>query len=414
MSTPLSGHWQPIPHYPNVYYGTNCVAEHLLPSLPTPTSKAIIITGNSLATRTPLVQQLQALLTPAHHAATIPTITQHNPSYTLDHALTTILTLHATDPTIDTLISLGGGSPIDSAKILALRFYEHHNPPPPPSPSPPKTLPNPPTPKLLTHLTIPTTLSAAETTPGGGFTSPTGTKTSLLSPHMSLSTIFYDPTYTKHTPLHLWLSTGIRALDHAVEAMYHPTASEVPWKALAMFAVKELFECLPKAKECHSRGCDDDDDEGEEVEVRLMLAAFASSGFKGSWLGGGLGLSHNLGYALGSPYGVGHGVTSCVTLGRVVGFVGRGGLDGDGEARRQVARLCEVVGGVRSGDDEVDARVVGERIEGLVEELGLRVGSLEELGIGREEVPVIVKRALRGVEEGVMYERVKELVESFF
>ncbi|RAL00113.1 Dehydroquinate synthase-like protein [Aspergillus ibericus CBS 121593] len=414
MST-LSGHWQPIPHHPNVYYGSNCVADHLLSSLPTPTSKAIIITGNTLTTRTPLVQQLQALLTPTHHAATISTITQHNPSHTLDDALSTILTLHATDPTIDTLISLGGGSPIDSAKILALRFYEHHHnhPPIPSEPSSPPsqhTQNAPPNPKL-THLTIPTTLSAAETTPGGGFTTPTGTKTALLSPLMSITTIFYDPTYTKYTPLHLWLTTGIRALDHAVEAIYHPTASEVPWKILAIHAVKELFECLPQARDTHPR------DEG--VMVRLLLAGFASSGFKGGLLGGGgMGLSHRLGYALGSPYGVGHGVTSCVTLGKVVGFVVAGGLGGGegekGVVRVQVARLCEAVGGVRTGDVVVDAGVVGERIEGLVEGLGLRVRSLSELGIRREEVPVIVKRALRGVQEGEMYERVVRLVESFF
>ncbi|OOF92049.1 hypothetical protein ASPCADRAFT_399445 [Aspergillus carbonarius ITEM 5010] len=416
MSTPLSGHWQPIPHFPTVYYGSNCVAEHLLHCLPNPTSKAIIITGNSLATRTPLVQRLQTLLTPTHHAATISTITQHNPSHILDDALSTILTLHATDPTINTLISLGGGSPIDSAKILALRFYQHHNPNAPSTTTP--TTPSQPQPnthsKTLTHLTIPTTLSAAETTPGGGFTSPNGTKHSVISPHMSVSTIFYDPTYTKYTPSQLWLSTGIRALDHAVEAIYHPTASEVPWKVMALWAVRELFECLPIAKDCHPGD--------EAVSVRLLLAAWASSGFKGGrGMGGlGMGLSHCLGYALGAPYGVGHGVTSCVTLGKVVGFVGGGGLEGiqegmgTGDGRRQVARLCEAVGGVRTGDDEVDARVVAERIEGLVERLGLRVSSLEELGIEKGEVEVIATRALRGVDEGVLYERVVELVRSFF
>ncbi|PWY67986.1 Dehydroquinate synthase-like protein [Aspergillus sclerotioniger CBS 115572] len=392
MSPPLSGHWQPIPHFPNVYYGSNCVSNNLLSCLPTSTSKAIIITGNSLATRTPLVQQLQTLLTPTHHAATISTITQHNPSNTLDDALTTILSLHATDPTIDTLISLGGGSPIDSAKILALRFHQHHSPE---SSSPYTTIPL--KPLKLTHLSIPTTLSAAETTPGGGFTTSNGTKQSLMSPHMSINTIFYDPDYAKHTPLHLWLTTGIRALDHTIEAIYHPTASEIPWKVLALWAVKELFECLPLAKESHP--------DNDSVTMRLMLAAFASSGLKGArvtggGLGLGMGLSHSLGYALGSPYGIPHGVTSCVTLGKVVG--------------RQVARLCEAVGGVRTGDEEVDAGIVGERVEGLVEGLGLRVGSLMELGVGNGEVEVIAKRALRGVGEGVLFERVRELVEEMF
>ncbi|KAI2831499.1 hypothetical protein CBS133816_2414 [Aspergillus niger] len=270
---PLSGHWQPNPHLQHLYYGPDCVSQHLLNALPSPTSKAIIITGTTLATRTPLVQRLQTLLA-THYVTTISSITQHTPSHTIDDAIKTILTLHAQDPTIDTLISLGGGSPIDAAKILALRFFQA-------------------TTSTLTHLAIPTTLSAAETTPAGSATQPDGTKTGIRDAKMAVHAIFYDPAYTKYTPMDLWLSTGIRALDHAVEAMYHPTASEVPWKILAIYAVGELFECLPKAKE----DCDMSDD---ATTVRLMLASFASSGLKGEDLGNGMGLSHSLGYALGT------------------------------------------------------------------------------------------------------------------
>ncbi|GKZ24466.1 hypothetical protein AbraIFM66951_010690 [Aspergillus brasiliensis] len=386
QSHTLSGHWQPNPHLQHLYYGPDCVSKHLLSSLPNPTSKAIIITGTTLATRTPLVQRLQTLLS-THHAATISSITQHTPSHTIDAALHTLLTLHTQDPTIDTLISLGGGSPIDAAKILALKFH----------------LATTNSALTLTHLAIPTTLSAAETTPGGSTTQPDGTKTGIRDAKMAVHGIFYDPVYTKHTPMDLWLSTGIRALDHAVEAMYHPTASEVPWKVLAIYAVRELFECLPKVKDNHMRD--------NAVTVRLMLASFASSGLKGEDLGGaGMGLSHSLGYALGSPYGIPHGVTSCVTLGKVVGF-----MAGEEGKEREIARLVEAVGGVRTGDDTVDARVVGEKIVALVEALGLGVGSLEEeFGVCRDEVPVIVKRALRGVDRGEFYDRVEGLVRSFF
>ena len=121
-------------------------------------------------------------------------------------------------------------------------------------------------------------------------------KTGFMAPGLGVSAIFYDPGYAKHTPTQLWLATGMRAVDHAVETFYHPYASEMPWKALSMWALGVLFECLPKAKSSHPN------DEG--VMMRLMLAAFASSGIRGKNVKGGMGLSHSLGYALGSPYGI--------------------------------------------------------------------------------------------------------------
>ncbi|KAL8791884.1 MAG: hypothetical protein Q9195_005546 [Heterodermia aff. obscurata] len=373
--TSLSGHWQPHLNLKHLYYGPGCVEQHLLRTLPTPCSKAFIITGTSLFTKTPLVSQLETLLGP-HHAGTVTGIRQHNPLADIERATAQIL---RNPDNIDTIISLGGGSPIDTAKVLCLRIGER-----------------------LTHLTIPTTLSAAECTAGGGYTDPNGVKVGHRAPEMGVSAIFYDPRYARYTPKHLWLSTGIRALDHAVEAMYHPCAAEVPWKALALFAVAELFECLPKARDAHP--------DDEVVMTRLMLAAYASSGLKGEELGAGMGLSHALGHALGAPYGIPHGVTSCLTLGKVVRL--KAGEAG-GNAR-EIARLLGGMGGSSGGDDLGDALEVGDRIIRLVGSLGLDLGGLARRGVGREEVPVIVGRALRGVEGGVLYDRVVELVQTLF
>jgi alcohol dehydrogenase class IV len=55
------------------------------------------------------------------------------------------------NPNIDTVISIGGGSPIDSAKVLSYRVHEKRG-------------------AFLNHITIPTTISAAECTAGGGYT----------------------------------------------------------------------------------------------------------------------------------------------------------------------------------------------------------------------------------------------------
>lgn len=128
---------------------------------------------------------------------------------------------------------------------------------------------------------------------------------------MGVKAIFYDPVFSRHTPARLLLSTGIRALDHAVETIYHPNSSEVPWKTLASTSIQTLFEYLPTVAKSlntsHQVSTDTEpplDETSDDTLVRLHLAAWSAAGLRGSNFGGGMGLSHSLGHALGSPYGV--------------------------------------------------------------------------------------------------------------
>ncbi|TKA31311.1 hypothetical protein B0A50_02156 [Salinomyces thailandicus] len=380
---PLSGLWKPT-HLQRLHYGPNSVPTHLLSCLPTPTSKAFIITGNSLATSTPLIKQVETLLTPTHHAGTFSKIGQHAPIAELDQATALV----KQDPTIDTLISIGGGSPIDSAKAISYRLNEQKQQQTPGSP-----------PSFLHHITIPTTLSAAECTLGAGYTDASGLKTGVAHPELAPHSILYDANFALHTPPWLFLSTALRALDHAVELMYHPTSTEMPCRWMAMMAAGELFTWLPKYKE---------DPKDEETITRLQLAAFASLGYLALNVKGGLGLSHALGYALGSPYGIPHGITSCLTLGHVVKLK----AEGSGGEAAQLARLAPFVGVQRRGDDKRDAVAVGEAILGLVERLGLKT-SLTEKGVGRDQVDVITRTATRA-ESGPVYDAVRRLVEGLY
>jgi hypothetical protein len=56
-----SGEWLPI-KLKALYYGPQSVEKHLISSLPSPNSKAFIVTGNSLATKTGLIKQVEQLL----------------------------------------------------------------------------------------------------------------------------------------------------------------------------------------------------------------------------------------------------------------------------------------------------------------------------------------------------------------
>src|SRR4051812_944879 len=84
----------------------------------------------------------------------------------------------------------------------------------------PDILPSPPP---LTHLT-----------------SNTGLKTSVKSPQLIPQAVLYDSKFGLKTPPVLWLSTGLRAMDHAIETMYHPDTSELT-KMMAMQAAAKLF-----------------------------------------------------------------------------------------------------------------------------------------------------------------------------
>src|SRR5690349_5934134 len=100
-----------------------------------------------------------------------------------------------------------------------------------------------------THMSaVPTTLSAAEFTAGAGITDmQKRVKLSFSHPLMAPIAVILDPAATLETPMELMLSTGMRAMDHAVERWCsirpHPLADGLALQAMAMLA-----ENLPAIK----------------------------------------------------------------------------------------------------------------------------------------------------------------------
>ena len=369
---PLSGLWKPT-QLECLFYGTGSVTQHLTSCLPSTTSKAFIITGSSLATKTSLIRQVEELLTRKHHAGTFSNIKEHAPIAQLDQATEAV----KRDAQIDTIISVGGGSPVDSAKAISYRVHEKMG-------------------KFLYHIAIPTTLSASECTFFAGYTGEDGIKTGVGDPQMAPSVIIYDSRFCLETPQKLWLSTAIRALDHAVELLYHPTATEVPARQSALAAISELFKYLPKSKA---------EPRNEDYITRLQLAAFNSLYTLGTNVAGNLGLSHSLGYALGSPYSIPHGITSCMTLGKVVKLKAE-----IPEDAIRVARVLPVIGQTSTGNAKEDAVKVGDAIIGLVKDLGLE-SNPKQYGVGEDQISKISRLATKQ-SEGPLFDRVSALVKS--
>ena len=212
---------------------------------------------------------------------------------------------HAVGPEV--LISFGGGSPIDATKTVAFALATGLDVAQPDAASIGRGLdPNTP---MLPHLCIPTTLSAAELSGSAGFSSPgEREKVGVRAESIVPAVVFYDAELTVPTPLQLWLSTGIRAVDHAVESILAP--GNHPFSdTLALEGLRRLHSGLLAT---HANPSD------LVARTESQLGTWFSFTLPGPAAAG---LSHTLGKRIGSRHGIPHGVTSCILLPHVMRFL---------------------------------------------------------------------------------------------
>ena len=94
-------------------------------------------------------------------------------------------------------------------------------------------------------VAVPTTLSAGEFTPGGGVTDEaTRVKRRVADARLQHRTVIYDPELCLNTPDWLWVATGMRALDHAIEGIYSTRAQPFT-DALGAEAIRLMMAHLP-------------------------------------------------------------------------------------------------------------------------------------------------------------------------
>ncbi|HUY28212.1 MAG TPA: iron-containing alcohol dehydrogenase [Candidatus Binataceae bacterium] len=248
--------------------------------------RALVVTGKSLG-----ASRLLERVTRAAGAALAGVFTgavQHVPAKTVE-----ALAAEARRVGADSFISFGGGSPIDMAKVAGVRLLKDR-------PA-----------RETVHIAIPTTLSAAEFTAFGGMTDEaTRHKGGAGDPRVQPRCVILDPELTAETPAWLWASTGMRALDHAVESSYS-TRRQVVTDALCARAIAMLTEHLRPSLATVG---------AEQIEHRMQcqLAAWLSIfGMTNTRAG----ISHALGHQIGPYWNVPHGYTSCITLPHVMRFM---------------------------------------------------------------------------------------------
>ena len=222
-------------------------------------------------------------------------------------------------------------------------------------------------PPTVRQISIPTTLSAGEFSGLAGVTNEaTKVKEMYRHPFTIPQAVILDPDVTRHTPEWLFLSTGIRAVDHCVEGICSNESTEFS-DASSLHGLSLLARGLAKVKA-------DPSDRAARLDCQL-----------GSWLsmsglaaGVPMGASHGIGYVLGAVFDVPHGHTSCIMLPAVMRW------NRSANAAKQ-AKVAAAMG--QPGKD------AGDVLDAFIRGLGMP-RSLGEVKIGREQFDRIATQAM--------------------
>ncbi|KAF8582233.1 iron-containing alcohol dehydrogenase [Ramaria rubella] len=161
----------------------------------------------------------------------------------------------------------------------------------------------------LKLILVPTTLSAAEYNVGSSATHPdTNKKTTFTHPLCAANCVVLDPELCTTTPQRIWLGTGMRAVDHCVEALC-ANSSTLFVDESAEEGLRHLVPGLVASRV-----------DKNDILARGACQVGAWRAMQAVHLRIPFGASHAIGRQLGSVAGVPHGETSCVMLPAVMKY----------------------------------------------------------------------------------------------
>ncbi len=328
--------------------------------------RVFLLTGGTLNRETDEVARIQAALGPRCVG-----LVDHMPEHSPREAVLACAA-EARAAGADLLVTFGGGSVTDGGKVVTI-CLEHgidefdglepfrsiieggkkHIPPF--------------APPTVRQICVPTTLSGGEHNARAGCTnSRLRVKQSYENRGIVPVTVILDPAPCVHTPEWLWLSTGIRAFDHAVETVCSLDANPYT-DGTALHAIRVLGRGLAASKA-----------DGSDLAARLDCLVGAWLSMVGVVSGVRMGGSHAIGHILGGTADVPHGYTSCVMLPHVLEY--NASVNGDRQAM-----ISEALG--RPGTP------AGEAVADFIARLGLP-RSLAEVGVGPGDFELIAKNTM--------------------
>ncbi len=214
----------------------------------------------------------------------------------------------------DVIIALGGGSPMDAAKImwlayenpdakfdlLSMRFMDIRK----------RIHSFPVLGKKAELVTIPTTSgTGSEVTPFAIVTDDaTGAKYAIADYALTPTMAVVDPSFVMNMPKSLTAFGGIDALVHALEALVSCMATEFT-DPMCLEASKLILEYLPRS---YNNGASDP----EAREKMHYAATLAGMAFANAFLG----VCHSMAHKLGAAFHIPHGLANALLISQVIRF----------------------------------------------------------------------------------------------
>ncbi|WP_454084586.1 bifunctional acetaldehyde-CoA/alcohol dehydrogenase [Georgenia sp. Marseille-Q6866] len=216
----------------------------------------------------------------------------------------------------DTIIALGGGSPMDAAKVMWLqyehpdvvftdireKFFDVRK----------RAFKFPALGEKAKLVCIPTTSgTGAEVTPFAVITDPaTGVKYPLADYALTPTVAIIDPALTGEMPASLAADSGFDALTHATEAYVSVYANDFT-DGMALHAIRLIFANLAESVNGGPRAA-------EAREKMHNAGTIAGMAFGNAFLG----IVHAMAHTVGSTFGLVHGRTNATLLPHVVRYNG--------------------------------------------------------------------------------------------
>lgn len=328
-------------------------------------TRVFIVASKSLARNTPVIRTIADALG-SRYVGLFDSCVQHSPRASVVAAARAV---RAAEP--DLILTVGGGTALDTVKVLQICLAHnvdsaealdglHISVGPDGKRVTPQIKPSP-----VRQVAVPTTLSGAEFSNLAGITDERiRQKHSFIGHDIGARSVILDPEVTVHTPEWLWLSTGVRGVDHAVETLCSIDAQ--PYcDGLALHALRLFAEALPRT---------------DDLAARLTCQ-------QASWLAASsiarvnYGASHGIGHALGAFADVPHGHTSCVILPHVMRY-------NEPATTAKQRLIAEAMG----RPDVAAADVIAEMIATLKQPTTLRA-----VGVKREQLPKIAEASMNNI-----------------
>lgn len=331
--------------------------------------RVLVVSGRTLSRKTDVVSRIEKSLG-ARYAGTFDECREHVPRASVMDLANLVRTLKP-----DLIVTVGGGTPIDTVKVmlaalaedvggvgdldrLRIRVGEDGQRITPEIGVPP-----------VRQVVVPTTLSGAEFSEIGGATDlDRQVKDMYCGREIGAKIVILDPEITIHTPRDLWASTGVRAVDHAIETICsrnpQPFTDGTSLYGLSMMS-KALLASIRDPNDLNAR-----------LDCQLAVWLCTTGLGRIDW-----GASHGIGHQLGAVAGVMHGHCSCVMLPSVLRWNATVNMD----RQRMVA---EAMG---SKTDDAAAAV-----EELVRALG-QPSTLRDVGVRRDQFDAIASGAMQNM-----------------